>query len=1217
MRLRATDQAAQSTSTSVFVVVQDNFKVGHFTVSFVDLEVPVAGLPIRITRTYDSRDKRLGDFGFGWTLDIEELTVGENGVAGVSWQGQLIPGPFLTYCLPPVKPSVVTITFPGGEVHEFEPIVTPSCQQFTPMDQVTLTFRPLPGTHSSLAPADGGLVFVVGAFPGSVQLFAPDFSIYDPDLYRLTLRDGREFLIDQVDGLKSLTDLNGNQLTIGPGGITHSSGKGVVFDRDAEGRIQSITDPEGNAMLYRYDANGDLETYSDRENNTTTFTYLDPIPHHLDGIEDPRGIMPIRNDYDPDTGRLISHTDAFGKTIEYTHDPDARVEIIRDRNGAQRVLEYDDRGNVVREIDPNGKIILRTFDEEDNRLSETEAHDPSNTDPATTFFTYDDRDNLTSMEDPEGNETTFAYNERDQVETTTDARGNPTTNVYDSNGNLEKTIDALGNETTFTYDNKGNVETQSVLVDGVECVTQFEYDSFGNLTKETDALGNETSFTYDTNGNRTTETRTRTTPSGIETLETIFTYDKQSRLLETEDPDGTTTRTVYDKLGKQIESFDQLNRKTEFEYDEMGRPVKTTFPDLTTEEFTYDGEGRRLRSEDRDGRTTGFEYDSLGRLTKTTFADEAFTQNVYDDAGRLAETVDGRGKSTFYDYDKAGRRTKITDPLGNETAFDYDETGNQILIKDAKGEDTTFEYDALNRRTKTIFADGTFIQTDYDSLGRRIREIDQEGKVTEFKYDCLGRLTTVIDALAQETIYRYDEVGNRIEQEDANNHVTGFEYDELGRETRRTLPDGIFESKEYDPAGNLKIWTKFDGNQVTFDYDVNHRLTRRGFPDTSFVAFTYTNTGQRESTTDSRGVTSYTYDERDRLQSLAYPDGRRLDYVFDANGNRTSLKATIGPTILETIYTYDDASRLDTVADPNNGTYDFDWDRNGNRSSLSQPNGTATSYSYDTLNRLTNLTTNGPTGVIQSYDFTLGLAGNRERIDEADGTFREYTYDGLYRLTAEQVSDVGGFVYQKVFDYDPVGNRELQTTTGSGAGLVNYTYDDRDRLLTENGTIYGYDENGNLTSKSAEATYFWDFENRLVRVEKADGAVVAHAYDADGNRVRTEITPATGPPALTEFLVDPSGSLSHVVAETDNAGNVLAYYVRGVDDLLSVIRPTETRYYHADGLGSIRFLTDETGNVTDRYEYTAFGEQLQHVGTDPQAVPICRRTLPAQHGLLL
>ena len=1211
IRLTATDQTAQSTNISVFVVVKENLKIGHFTLSFVDLEVPVAGLPIRITRTYDSRDKRLGDFGFGWTLDIEELTIGENGVAGVSWEGQLILGPFLTYCLAPIKPSVVSITFPGGDVHEFEPVVTPSCQQFTPPDQVTVSFRPLPGTHSSLAPADGGLVFVIGAFPGSVQLFAPDFTIYDPDLYRLTLRDGREFLIDQVDGLKSLTDLNGNRLTISPGGITHSSGKGVVFDRDPQGRIQSITDPNGEAMFYAYDGNGDLQTFTDREENATTFTYLSAIAHHLDSIEDSRGITPIRNDYDPVSGRLIRHTDAFGKTIEYTHNFGVRQEQILDRSGALRVLEYDERGNVVLETDPNGKVILRNFDVNNNLTCETEAHDPAlsgpdcESSPNPALFVYDVRGNLLNHTDPEGNQKGFTYNSRDQVETTKDPRGQLTQNFYDANGNLEKTIDAANNETRFEYDGNGNVTKQTVTVEGVLSETLFDYDGFGNLEKQTDPLGNETMFTYDSNGNRLTEKRTRTLPNiSVETLVTIFTYDKLGRLAQTDDPDGSFTRTVYDALGKQKENFDKLGRKTSFEYDVMGQLEKRTYPDLTTEEFTYDNEGRMETSKDRVGRTTRLEYDDLGRLVKTIFPDATFIENTYNGASRLEQSIDARGKVTRFEYDKAGRRTKIIDPLLNETVFGYDANGNQTSIKDPKEETTTFEYDELNRRTKTIFPDLTFTVTTYDSLGRRTSETDQASKVTTYDYDLPGRLTKVTqtnEGVDLETTYTYDEVGNRISQTDANSHTTTFEYDKLGRETKRTLPDGTFKNNQYDAAGNLKVRTKFDGTVITYDYDVNSRLTSKNFPDTTSVFFTYTGAGRRDTVTDARGVTDYDYDLRGRLETLIYPDGRKLEYGYDPNGNRTSLTATIGATGLTTTYTYDDSSRLDMVTDPNLGTYDYGYDSNGNRSNLAYPNGTATSYRYDTLNRLEESTTNGPGGTIQSYHFALGPAGNRKVITEADGTTRSYDYNNLRRLTLETVTDaLSNIVYEKSFVYDGVGNREAQTTLGLGAGAISYGYDELDRLLTENGTTYGYDANGNLTSKSGEATYTWDFENRLVRVDKTDGTVVTHAYDADGNRVRAEVTSPGGSPAVTDFLVDPSGALSHVVAESDASGNLIAYYVRGSDDLLSVVRLTEQRFYHADGLGSIRVLTDESGLLTDTYEYTAFGELLQHVGTDRQ-----------------
>ena len=115
---------------------------------------------------------------------------------------------------------------------------------------------------------------------------------------------------------------------------------------------------------------------------------------------------------------------------------------------------------------------------------------------------------------------------------------------------------------------------------------------------------------------------------------------------------------------------------------------------------------------------------------------------------------------------------------------------------------------------------------------------------------------------------------------------------------------------------------------------------------------------------------------------------------------------------------------------------------------VSYPNGTSTSYTYDDLNRLTNLTTTGPSGVIQSYQYTLSATGNREVIDEADGTTRPYDYDDLYRLTLETVTDaLSTLVYEKSFIYDDVGNRETQTNPGE---LV------RERLTTRTTIEIGF-----------------------------------------------------------------------------------------------------------------------------------------------------------------
>ena len=134
----------------------------------------------------------------------------------------------------------------------------------------------------------------------------------------------------------------------------------------------------------------------------------------------------------------------------------------------------------------------------------------------------------------------------------------------------------------------------------------------------------------------------------------------------------------------------------------------------------------------------------------------------------------------------------------------------------------------------------------------------------------------------------------------------------------------------------------------------------------------------------------------------------------------------------------------------------------------------------------------------------------------------DYSYDALYRLTGETVTEALGLAYSKTFGYDPVGNRQTQTTVIGPAGstgpnlqpgTIAYGYDARDRLLSEQlgadpVTAYGWDANGNLTTKDAEATYTWDDENRLVRVQKADGTLVDYRYDVDGTRVQTRTTQA-------------------------------------------------------------------------------------------------------------
>jgi RHS repeat-associated protein len=346
--------------------------------------------------------------------------------------------------------------------------------------------------------------------------------------------------------------------------------------------------------------------------------------------------------------------------------------------------------------------------------------------------------------------------------------------------------------------------------------------------------------------------------------------------------------------------------------------------------------------------------------------------------------------------------------------------------------------------------------------------------------------------------------------------------------------------------------------------------------------------------------------------TLTQPDGTKLEYAYDNNGNRTALTAVIGTARHTTSYNYDSLGRLDTVTDPKGGIYPITYTGNsGRRSTISYPNGVTTTYTFDTQNRLLDLTTKkADNTVIQSYTYTLGATGIRTAITENDGTNRAYGYDDLYRLTSENITKDSATIHSETFTYDDVGNRVGHNKNGTAS---TSTFDDRDRLLTTGTDTYSWDDEGNLQSvvpaqAGTQTTYEWDFDNRLIKATTTDGSVVQYTYDADGNRVQT-ITTKNGLSVIRNYLVDTEGGLSHVVAETDYDGELVALYVRAGDELLAEIFPSPrrgegqgegaVRYYHPEGIGSIRVLTDTSAAVTDTYSYTAFGEPLSRTGTDP------------------
>ncbi|WP_242049331.1 RHS repeat-associated core domain-containing protein [Aulosira sp. FACHB-615] len=579
--------------------------------------------------------------------------------------------------------------------------------------------------------------------------------------------------------------------------------------------------------------------------------------------------------------------------------------------------------------------------------------------------------------------------------------------------------------------------------------------------------------------------------------------------------------------------------------------------------------------------------------------------------------IDERGNRTEIRYDMAGRQIQViysddtpaTLTDNPKTTYTYDKAGQRIAETDALNHTTTYKYDDLGRLTKTEFNDKTDTTSEYDNLGRRIAMTDQNDKRTEYRYDTLGRLTGVKNALQDWAEYGYNEVGNLIWIEDANDHRTKYEYDGVGRRTAVILPMDQRSDTVYDSVGNLKTYTDFNRNTTTYSYDSMNWMTSKQFQDGSKVTYTHTDTGLQNviAFVDANGQTTatydYDYDERDRLvKRTDNIDGvsRSISYTYDAASNRTSVTTASGTVN----YTFDVRNRLDKVIENGITTADYDYDAVSNLVLTTFANGTSEIRQYDDLNRLKYLENRRGDSILSSYTYTLDKVGNRTKVVEQNGRTVDYTYDTLYRLTQEKITDAvnGNRIYG--YTFDKVGNRLTKSETVYGATTVtDYVYDANDRLLNEtvNQQVvvnYTYDNNGNTLTKTENGItteYTWDYENRLIaaRVKDANGVTqqsMQYRYNDNGIRVASTVNGVE-----TRYLIDDVQPYAQVLEEYSPNGAVQVEYVYG-NDLIAQEQGDSRSFYHIDGLGSTRVLTDATGSIVSNYNYEAYGELINFTG---------------------
>ena len=842
----------------------------------------------------------------------------------------------------------------------------------------------------------------------------------------------------------------------------------------------------------------------------------------------------------------------YRTNVQYVFNSNGQLIREVDRNGYTTTLTYKGGGELTTITDQAGRTLTLTY---------SGGHIATLTDPMghTTTFAYDNNGNLVRTTDPMGRTWRFTYDAHHLLLSMTDPRGGKTTNTYDTSARVTEQVDPLGRATTWSY--SGNPSSPS-----------------GGTTTMTNPLGVKTSYVF-SNLELTSVTRGLSTTAPATTT---YAYDPATLgITTTTDPNGNTTTDTYDGHGNLLTRTDPLGNTTTYAYNSLDEPTSTTDPLGTTTTYTYDnagnllseatpvtgggtatttytyGTGARaadvLSETDPDGHTWTFTYDTAGDRTGVTDPLGHTTSYGFDILGRQTSVTTPLGHTTHSAYDAVGQLIKTTDPLGNVTTYKYDGDGNQIALTDPRGNTTTYAYDADNESVAVRRADGTTSQTTYYPDGTVKDQIDGTGHRIHYTYDPLGHEITLTDPLGRTTTYGYDKDGNRTTVTDPQGRVTTNTYDADNQLTSIAYSDGTTPNVTditYDADGQ-RTGQKDGSGTWTWVWDSVHRLT--------------------SVTEGNSGTVSYHYNLRNEVTAITYPGAQAITRGYDADGHWTSVTDWLGQT---TTFAYDADGNLTSENLPaSTGVTDtWTYGPDDNLASIRDTRGGnpffAAAYSRNTDQQLTG-DSSMPEGS-DSYGYTrvnrlCYAASTTTRCGSPSDEATAYRYDGTGNLVQNGKT-------KQTFD---AADELTSASRGDAIGDSRYRKDKHERSAT----VFRYDPEGDRTEARTgddrAVSYRYDQALRLAGI----GKYISYTYNGEGVRMSKTI----GSKHLASAW-DLAGALPTLVSDGVNL------YVYGPGGLpVEQIRGTQTLWFHHDGVGSTRVLTDASGRAVARYTYMPYG----------------------------
>lgn len=495
----------------------------------------------------------------------------------------------------------------------------------------------------------------------------------------------------------------------------------MLYERDLQGQVVSVTNPLGHKEEYEYDAAGNIIRKKDRDGYQTLFSY------------DVKGQL-----------EKINYED--GRIAEYTYDPLGQLKEIKDWLGTT-TAEYDSYGRIHKVTDHRGKSVIYELGDRDERRAVIY--------PDGSRVDYD-YDSLLRLQEVRSGKSRiqYAYGTDGRLAEKKCGNGITTSYCYDRAGRLteltHKDPKEVLEDYRYMYDPAENLTGVIKYRKGIPEESgdyRYGYDPLGRLThvEKDNKLLRE--YEYDPFSNRSSMSE--------EQEKTIYSYNSADQLLR--------------KSGK-TETF--------YHYDLRGNLTQISQNGMAEKQFVYDTAGQLSMFEGAGQRGCRYLYNGLrNRVSMIETEDEAehlHTEYFWDMTkgnsnllmmeseetcqhylwGRHLEGMSQDGLDSYALLDELGSPVRFLWYNGNEMyRYSYDEFGRDLYQTESVKQPFTYTGYLKDRISGTYFAQAReYLPEDGRFGGEDIRKgyLEQVLTLNSYTY-CWNSPLIYVDLTGEET----------------------------------------------------------------------------------------------------------------------------------------------------------------------------------------------------------------------------------------------------------------------------------------------------------------------------------------------------------------------------------------------------------------------------------------------------------------------------------